>query len=117
VVLGKFAASNDIGVIFPDDPYPSDWDSNREIAEDLARRMGRRRPLPDHFDFPNGTMFWARPQALEPMLRLELDWGDYPAEPVPYDGTILHALERLIPFAASEAGYRYAGTHIPGMSR
>jgi glycosyltransferase involved in cell wall biosynthesis len=116
-IINKFAASGNIGLIFAADPYPSDWDLNKPIAEDLARRMGRIEPLPRHLDFPNGTMFWARPRALEPLLKLKLDWDDYPVEPLPYDGTILHAIERLIPFAAHEAGYRYACTHVPGMTR
>ncbi len=74
-------------------------------------------PLPPFFDFPIGTMFWARTSALGPLLALGLDWNDYPAEPVPVDGTILHAIERLLPFAARHAGYRYATTHVPGCTR
>jgi glycosyltransferase involved in cell wall biosynthesis len=116
-IINKFAVSENTGLIFAADPYPSDWDLNKPIAEELARRMGRSEPLPRHLDFPNGTMFWARPRALEPLLKLKLDWDDYPVEPLPYDGTILHAIERLIPFAAHEAGYRYACTHVPGMTR
>ena len=46
-----------------------------------------------------------------------LGWDDYPKEPVPYDGTVLHALERLLPFVASQVGYRFAATHVPGMTR
>jgi lipopolysaccharide biosynthesis protein len=62
-------------------------------------------------------MFWARTGALRPLLGLRLDWSDYPIEPVPIDGTILHAIERLLPFAAGHAGYRYATTHVPGVTR
>ena len=52
---------------------------------------------PPAIDFPVGTMFWARPEALAPLLRLGLNLDDYPDEPLPVDGTILHALERLLP--------------------
>ena len=55
--------------------------------------------------------------ALAPLLELGLDWDDYPEEPVPIDCTILHALERLIPFVAAKAGYRFATTHIKGVNR
>jgi lipopolysaccharide biosynthesis protein len=61
-------------------------------------------------------MFWTRPSALEPLLRLNFDWKDYPEEPAPLDGTTLHAIERLLPFAAREAGYKYATTYLPGMT-
>jgi lipopolysaccharide biosynthesis protein len=79
--------------------------------------MGIATPLPHAFDFPNGTMFWARPAALEPLFALNLAADDYPAEPLPKDGTLLHALERLLPFAAEKAGYTVATTLVPGSVR
>jgi lipopolysaccharide biosynthesis protein len=115
-VLDCFATNDSIGLVFADDPHLSDWDLNRQIAEELAKRMGRAKPLPPFFDFPLGTMFWARPRALESLLQLNLQWQDYPEEPAPLDGTVLHAIERLLPFAASQAGYRYATTYVPGMT-
>ena len=57
-------------------------------------------------------MFWARPEALKPLIRLNLHDDDFPAEPLPIDGTILHTLERIIPFAAAEAGFEYATTYV-----
>jgi lipopolysaccharide biosynthesis protein len=84
----------------------------------LVIQMGLRESrLPPHFDFPVGTMFWARPAALAPFKRLGLSWKDYPREPVPYDGTILHAIERLVPFVAQGAGYTVATTYIRGVTR
>jgi glycosyltransferase involved in cell wall biosynthesis len=116
-VIGHFAKASRIGLVFAEDPNLLAWDENRQIAEDLALRMGRTKPLPPFFDFPIGSMFWARTRALEPLLRLDLKWEDYPKEPVPIDGTVLHAIERLLPFAAIEAGFSYATTYVPGMTR
>jgi glycosyltransferase involved in cell wall biosynthesis len=116
VILSRFEREDTLGIVFPEDPHLADWDENGEIAADLAARMGLE-PLPPFFDFPIGTMFWARTDALRPLLALGLDWTDYPAEPVPNDGTILHAIERLLPFAARHAGYRYATTHVSGWIR
>lgn len=116
LVLGRFAADARLGLVFPDDPHLSDWDHNLEIAEGLAQRIGMNGPLPPFFNFPIGTMFWARTAAVAPLFRLGLDWESYPREPAPIDGTILHALERLLPFAAQHAGFRYATTHIPGVT-
>jgi lipopolysaccharide biosynthesis protein len=116
-ILDAFAGDPALGLVFAEDPHLSDWSENRAIAEDLARRIGIAGALPTHFDFPNGTMFWARPAALQPLFSLGLRSEDYPAEPLPYDGTILHALERLLPFAAAKAGFGYATTFVPGSTR
>lgn len=115
-IVAAFAQSCDLGLVFPSDPNTFGWDENRANAKILAERMGWRSPLPDGFDFPAGTMFWARPEALRPLLELGLTWDDYPPEPVAGDGTILHALERLVPFASTLAGFRSAVTYVPGVS-
>jgi glycosyltransferase involved in cell wall biosynthesis len=116
LVIGRLADDDKIGIVFPNDPHLSDWDDNRDLAEILAKRLGINDPLPPFFEFPIGTMFWARPQALSPLFGLKLRWDDYPEEPLPYDGTILHALERLLPFVARHAGYRFATTHVAGVT-
>jgi Rhamnan synthesis protein F len=117
VVIASLAADEKLGIVFPEDPYLYHWDDNRTIAERLAARMGMLEPLPPFFDFPAGTMFWARTVALKPLFDLRLGWDDYPREPVPTDGTVLNAIERLLPFVARHAGYRFATTHVPGVTR
>ncbi len=109
-IAAAFAANPKLGLVFPEDPSLSDWSDNRVIADDIAARMGIR--LRTHFDFPIGTMFWARPAALAPLFDLALTWNDYPSEPLPIDGTLLHVLERMLPFAAEKAGYDYATTYV-----
>ena len=114
VVLEAFAQDKILGLVFAEDPHLNGWGDNRACADELARRMGLALPLPNHFDFPIGSMFWARSAALKPLFDLGLVWDDYPEEPLPIDGTILHALERLLPFSADKAGYRYATTYLKG---
>jgi glycosyltransferase involved in cell wall biosynthesis len=116
VIVARMAADPTLGLVFPDDPHLCDWRENRENAQALAARMGMTGPLPPFFDFPIGTMFWARSAALKPLFDLKLARDDYPPEPIPYDGTILHAIERLLPFVAQHAGYRVATTHVPGVT-
>jgi hypothetical protein len=116
IIVDRFMSNRSLGLVFAEDPYLSDWDDNREIASALAARL-QIGTLPPFFEFPNGTMFWARSDALQPLCALELAWDDYPDEPVPTDGTILHALERLFPFAARAAGYQFATTFVPGVTR
>ena len=72
---------------------------------------------PEHISFPVGTMFWARVESLLPIFNLDLDWQDYPSEPLPYDGSILHAIERLLPLVASSQGFRSVLTNVTGITR
>lgn len=113
VAAAAFAARPALGLLIAEDPHLVGWDTNLPLATDLAQRMGLPTPLDEFFDFPLGTMFWARPDALRPLLKLGLLWDNYPAEPLPNDGTILHALERLVPFAVWHAGFDIAGLRVP----
>lgn len=67
---------------------------NRPEAKRLAPRLGINK-LPNYINFPVGTMFWARSDLMQPFFDLEFDWIDYMSEPLPLDGTNLHAIERL----------------------
>jgi glycosyltransferase involved in cell wall biosynthesis len=116
IIIERFAADGRTGIVFPNDRNLCDWDQNRNVAEDLARRMGLKVPLPPFFEFPIGTMFWARVDALRPLFELKIGRDEYPKEPIPGDGTIMHALERLLPFVAQHAEYRLAVTHVPGVT-
>jgi glycosyltransferase involved in cell wall biosynthesis len=117
LVLDRFASEPALGLVFPEDPNLTGWCLDREIARDLARRMDPAMQIPQSIDFPIGTMFWARPAALKPLFDLRLGWDDYPEEPVPIDGTMLHALERLLPVIATHSGFGWATTHVPGVTR
>lgn len=109
-----FATRPDVGLLMAEDPHLVGWDENRALAEMLATRMGLPTPLDDFFDFPLGNMFWARPAALRPLLNMRLGWEDYPTEPIAGDGTLVHALERVMPFAAQRVGLGVAGMRAPG---
>jgi glycosyltransferase involved in cell wall biosynthesis len=112
------AMNNDIktGIVFPDDPFVIGWSKNRQIAEQIATRLGFS-SLQDEFNFPIGTMFWICSSALKRFVELDLKWEDYPSEPLPYDGSILHAIERLFGIVCTLENMRYAVTHVPGVTR
>ena len=61
-------------------------------------------------------MFWAK-KALKNLYNLDLDWDDYPVEPIGYDGTMLHAIERLIPIVAMENGFKCNVTSLETLRR
>ncbi len=117
LILDRFADRERLGLVFPEDPNLTGWSKDREIARALAKRMAPTMQIPQSIDFPIGTMFWARPAALKPLFDLKLDWDDYPEEPVPIDGTMLHALERLLPVIAEHEGFSIETTHVPGVTR
>ena len=117
LILDRFADRERLGLVFPEDPNLTGWSKDREIARVLAKRMAPTMLIPQSIDFPIGTMFWARPAALKPLFALKLGWEDYPEEPVPIDGTMLHALERLLPVIAEHEGFFIETTHVPGVTR
>ena len=115
-ILNAFADDPKLGIVFPSDPNLLYWSRNRGPAAQLAERLGVG-PLPKFFDFPVGTMFWMRADALRPFVDLGLELDDYPAEPVAYDGTLLHAVERLFGVVPVLRGFGAAVTAAQGLTR
>jgi glycosyltransferase involved in cell wall biosynthesis len=115
-VIDTMATDPSIGMVFPDDPHVIGLSGNREFAGRFSARLGLG-VLPEYFIFPVGTMFWARASALVPIMALNLSWDDYPVEPIPYDGTMLHAMERLFALSLVAGDLRAATTNIAGLSR
>lgn len=113
VILTEMDSTAKLGIVFPDDPHVIGWTRNRPFAESLWQRLYPNAQLPQAFWFPVGTMFWARPKAIAPLFEARFEWADYPAEPLPYDGTMLHALERLFALVAQREGFELATTVVP----
>ena len=82
------------------------WFFNRPKVEETARLLNIKVKF-DH-DTPvaaYGTMFWFRPRALRKIFEHKWKWEDFNAEPNHVDGGLAHVLERLIAYAAQDAGY------------
>lgn len=116
IILGRMANDHDVAMVFPDDPYVVGWGANRSFAENLFPGLGKGNH-PSEFNFPVGTMFWARPRDLEALFALHLNWEDYPEEPLPQDGTMLHALERLFGLVAMSGRSSVLLTNVAGVTR
>lgn len=113
-ILGK---KNDIAIIGPQGHIVSHkfyWGSNRENTYKLAKELGIRNPEDKAFSFVAGSMFWVRPGAFEFLLRLPLNIHDFEEEPLPPDGALAHALERLICLAVTLNGNKVVGISKDG---
>ncbi|WP_209508300.1 MULTISPECIES: rhamnan synthesis F family protein [unclassified Ruegeria] len=115
-IVTTMAKQPEVGIVYPDDPNLLGWAKNKAIAGHIAQRLGITK-LPQHINYPMGTMFWARADLIERFLELNLGWNDYPAEPLPYDGSSLHAIERLFGVAPASFGYRTGVTNVRGLTR
>lgn len=111
-IFKAFMSDAFIGVIYPrpadNVPYAAfTWLSNREIGRQLLSRAKIEPNVTDYFDFPAGTMFWARTRALSKILDAKLTFEDFPAEQGQNDGTIAHAFERSVLLAARSETMSY----------
>lgn len=85
-----------------------EWGPNYPETKALAKKLGITAPMDEQHVpcAPYGSNFWFRSDALAPLLAKEWTYEDFPAEPFNVkDGSILHAIERIYPFAAQHAGY------------
>jgi lipopolysaccharide biosynthesis protein len=89
-------------IVFPEGDFgilkdSTGWADNYDIAKRFLQKYTELR-IEDYpvIDFPEGFMFWARGACIKDFLDLPLAWGDFPREPIKPDGTLAHALERLL---------------------
>jgi lipopolysaccharide biosynthesis protein len=115
-IIQAFTENAAVGIVAPEGHVVAGeyyWGSNANRVRSLAARIGYPGD-PTPFLFAAGSMFWARSEALQPILNLGLETADFEEEDAQLDGTLAHALERLFPIAAKLGGYRLVDTRIVG---
>lgn len=114
-IIDNYENDPKLGVLFP--PYPfgevinhgatSGWGKDFENTVILAKRIGLKVLISKNMEPCSvGTMFWARTDALRPLLEYPWQYTDFDEEPLAYDGTISHAVERIIRFTSLSQEYK-----------
>ncbi len=114
-IVKEFDENEALGLIVPpyiyhgtyfnayiNDYWVVNFDNTRNLLDQIAI------DTPIHKEYPPisiGNCFWARYDAIKPLFDLHLDYNDFPKEPMPGDGTISHALERIYAYVAASQGY------------
>ena len=104
-ILDLFMKDRKLGIVFPMNPVKTDWGGNREVCEDLMKRIDKRFKIDGEPMFPAGDMFWARTGAVEKLFSLNLRSDEFPEEAGQVEGTLMHAIERIWLYIAESQGF------------
>ena len=124
-LVGSFASASEVGKQFDCDrklgilaPEASILDlasdpnhaRNTFWVDRLLERMGRKDLLNGyHFHFPAGSMYWFRVDALAEFDKMVLEGDEFERELGQHDGTLAHAVERVVGLYAAHRGYSMRG--------
>ena len=97
------------GLVYPDiqEEVPMiaySWLANEGLGRQLFEEFDLG-DMPQVFNYPAGSFFWARTDALKPIFTRGYTYEDFPREQGQTDGTLAHALERVLPFVSRKQGY------------
>jgi FMN phosphatase YigB (HAD superfamily) len=106
-IFGMFEANPALGIVYPENYadvplWGHTWLSNADWGRELSGRLGFSIDPTAYIDYPAGSMFWARTRALRPLFELGLRTDSFPLEQGQTDGTLQHAIERLLCFVARQ---------------
>jgi FMN phosphatase YigB (HAD superfamily) len=112
-ILTVFARDAVVGIIYPARyegmPYLAyTWLSNKWVAAPYVNRLGFDFDPDEYIDYPAGSMFWIKKEALKPLLDMHLARNDFPEEKGQNDGALQHVMERCFTLSARSRGLKYA---------
>jgi len=113
--MESFNNDGDLGLIGPTGHIVSMgfyWGSNADTVEYLAGRLGQTPESIKPLSFIAGTMFFARVDALTPLLNLAINDDDFEPEAGQVDGTLAHAIERAIAISCEAQSYELTDTEM-----
>ncbi len=115
-ILHSFGVNSKLGVIAPVSYPPFALPlqkGNKKCISNILQKKDIVLPPDAVIDFPVGGMFWCRSQALRPWLDLNLKYEDFKSTNAMHrDGTLAHALERLIFWGCGIEGMTWTKSNI-----
>ena len=104
-------AHDKIGAYAPDHFEPIrplvQWTGNFATVKALLALCGEDLSKNHSVDFPSGSMFWFKTNALKPLMALHLRTYHFEAEQGQTDNTLAHAIERAFFYFVEIAGYAW----------
>jgi lipopolysaccharide biosynthesis protein len=106
-IFEVFCKDTSLGLVAPENHLPlvnDYWGDNRGNFDFLVSQLGLRQS-PTNLRFIAGSMYWCRLASLHPLLDAHLLEEMFQKEKGQIDGTLPHAIERLLIHIAEERGY------------
>lgn len=109
-IINLFGSDSKLGLLLPEAHYASllrGWENNTVHLKSLIQLLGISldKKMLSKIPFPVGTMFWFRPSALMSLACLNLTHNDFQEEFGQCDGTLAHAIERVIGLVAESKNF------------
>lgn len=114
-VLKLFVDNPDLGLLVPPEPYTYmrqiyfwhiEYERTKALAAELElvnTNIDRKYP-----PITLGTVFWCKSSIMKKLFAKHWKFEDFIEEPMPIEGTISHAVERIFAFLAQDAGSKTA---------
>jgi rhamnosyltransferase len=116
-IIHYFRLHDEVGLLVPPEMidmkntgwYVNNWACNFDLTRKLADDIGLIADI-DKTKPPIslGTVFWCKSVALKKLWNIDWKYESFNEEPLSDDGTISHAVERIFPYVAQDAGYKTA---------
>ncbi len=108
-IFGMFADNDKIGLVYPEYyidfcKFHCSWLTNDIIGREFLDKLDIEQDKM-MFNYPAGSFFWARTEAIRPLFDMKLNIEDFPEEQGQTDTTLAHVLERAIACVAEDRGY------------
>lgn len=116
-IIELFNNDKSLGALFPPAPVgknidawiDSPWYLNYVNVKKLASMLNLKVPISKKDTFLSlSNVFWARVDAISPVFDRKWSYDDFENEPLPLDGTLGHAIERIWGYVVKDRGYENA---------
>lgn len=113
-IIELFEKNSNIGLLIPPEPSSETWEiwgkelwrNSFEITKSICMELGLNCNINAKIPpITIGTAFWCKVIALKKLFERNWEYEDFDDEPLPSDGTLSHAIERVFAYVAQDAGY------------